>query len=55
MINHVGLGVVRDTMSEVTESTQISATIDVSKAPPFDEEKALKGWYFFDWANQAYA
>ncbi|MDG1548820.1 MAG: MFS transporter, partial [Candidatus Poseidoniaceae archaeon] len=20
-----------------------------------DEEKALKGWYFFDWANQAYA
>ncbi|MBT6644729.1 MAG: hypothetical protein HOB52_02880, partial [Euryarchaeota archaeon] len=20
-----------------------------------DERKALRGWYFFDWANQAYA
>jgi len=22
---------------------------------PEDDKKALKGWYFFDWANQAYA
>ncbi len=22
---------------------------------PDDDKRALKGWYFFDWANQAYA
>ena len=55
MINHVKRGVVGDTMSEVIESTQINPPIDASKLMPVDEEKALKGWYFFDWANQAYA
>ena len=24
-------------------------------AMPDDDKRALKGWYFFDWANQAYA
>ncbi|MCH1442943.1 MAG: hypothetical protein L7U53_03625, partial [Candidatus Poseidoniaceae archaeon] len=42
-------------MSEVIESSQINPPIDASKLMPVDEEKALKGWYFFDWANQAYA
>jgi len=55
LINHVKRGVVRDTMTEVIESTQNNSPIDASKSLSFDEEKALKGWYFFDWANQAYA
>ena len=42
-------------MSEVIESTQINSPLDVNKPLPADEERALKGWYFFDWANQAYA
>ena len=42
-------------MSEVIESVPINTTLDVNIPLPDDEEKALKGWYFFDWANQAYA
>lgn len=42
-------------MSEVIESKEILPNTDVSAALSVDEEKALKGWYFFDWANQAYA
>jgi len=42
-------------MSEVIESVPINPTLDVNIPLPDDEEKALKGWYFFDWANQAYA
>ncbi|MGB1955488.1 MAG: MFS transporter, partial [Candidatus Poseidoniaceae archaeon] len=42
-------------MSEVIDSVKINSTIDVSKGSDADEEKALQGWYFFDWANQAYA
>ena len=28
---------------------------ELTMAMPDDDKRALKGWYFFDWANQAYA
>jgi len=28
---------------------------DIISSKSDDEQKAIKGWYFFDWANQAYA
>ena len=42
-------------MSEVIKSVEINSSMGANKPLPIDEEKALKGWYFFDWANQAYA
>ena len=40
--------------SKVTGSTKISAK-ELIGAMSDDDKKALNGWYFFDWANQAYA
>ena len=38
----------------VSASKQLSAS-ELIKAMPEDDQKALKGWYWYDWANQAYA
>ncbi|MEE2747610.1 MAG: MFS transporter, partial [Candidatus Thermoplasmatota archaeon] len=40
-------------MSETAmeEETEVQMVPEMSE----DDKKALKGWYFFDWANQAYA
>jgi len=40
--------------SKVNGSTGLSAK-ELIGAMSEDDKKALKGWYFFDWANQAYA
>jgi UMF1 family MFS transporter len=40
--------------SKVNGSTGLSAK-ELINAMNDDDKKALKGWYFFDWANQAYA
>jgi MFS transporter, UMF1 family len=40
--------------SKVNGSTGLSAK-ELIGAMSDDDKKALKGWYFFDWANQAYA
>jgi UMF1 family MFS transporter len=40
--------------SKVNGSTGLSAK-ELINAMSDDDKKALKGWYFFDWANQAYA
>jgi len=42
-----------DTVTSNSADADIVGTI-ISEMPE-DDEKALKGWYFFDWANQAYA
>jgi UMF1 family MFS transporter len=42
---------VNETISE-TGSMSVKETIN-AMAP--DKKRALKGWYFYDWANQAYA
>ena len=40
--------------SKVNGSTGLSAK-ELIGAMSDDDKKALKGWYFVDWANQAYA
>ena len=40
-----------ETASEVT-TFSVDAAI---KAMPEADKKALRGWYWYDWANQAYA
>ena len=40
--------------SKVNGSTKISAK-ELIGAMSDDDKKALKGWYWYDWANQAYA
>ena len=40
--------------SKANSSTGTSAK-ELINAMSDDDKKALKGWYFFDWANQAYA
>lgn len=42
-------------MSEIANSEDVNSKNAMTSAMSEDEEKALKGWYFFDWANQAYA
>jgi UMF1 family MFS transporter len=42
-------------MSETANPTQGRTTKEIMSSMSVDEKKALKGWYFFDWANQAYA
>ena len=55
LINQVGYGVVGDTMSEMATGNDIRTTKEIMSSMSDDDKKALKGWYFFDWANQAYA
>jgi UMF1 family MFS transporter len=38
----------------INASKQLSAS-ELIKAMPEADQKALKGWYWYDWANQAYA
>ena len=38
----------------INASKQMSAS-ELIKAMPEADQKALKGWYWYDWANQAYA
>tara|TARA_B100000575_G_scaffold82084_1_gene64528 strand:+ start:3703 stop:5715 length:2013 start_codon:yes stop_codon:yes gene_type:complete len=42
-------------MSEMATSDDKRTTKEIMSAMTDDDKKALKGWYFFDWANQAYA
>ena len=42
-------------MSETANPTDVRTTKEIMSSMTVDEKKALKGWYFFDWANQAYA
>ena len=42
-------------MSETANPTEVRTTKEIMSSMTVDEKKALKGWYFFDWANQAYA
>ena len=55
LINQVGYGVVGDTMSEMATANDMKTTKEIMSSMSDDDKKALKGWYFFDWANQAYA
>ena len=55
LINQVGFGVVGDTMSEMATANDMKTTKEIMSSMSDDDKKALKGWYFFDWANQAYA
>jgi len=36
-------------------ASDMKTTKEIMSAMSDDDKKALKGWYFFDWANQAYA
>ncbi|MEC8979615.1 MAG: hypothetical protein VX433_05960, partial [Candidatus Thermoplasmatota archaeon] len=45
-------------MAGVASSTESIEGVDVSailKAMPPEERKGIQGWYWYDWANQAYA
>ena len=42
-------------MSETANPTESRTTKEIMSSMSVDDKKALKGWYFFDWANQAYA
>ena len=42
-------------MSEIATVEDKRTTKEIMSAMTDDDKKALKGWYFFDWANQAYA
>jgi len=42
-------------MSEVVNPNDLKSTKDIMEAMSDDDKKSLKSWYFFDWANQAYA
>ena len=42
-------------MSEMATFDDKRTTKEIMSAMTDDDKKALKGWYFFDWANQAYA
>ena len=42
-------------MSEMANSGDMQTTKEIMNAMSDDDKKALKGWYFYDWANQAYA
>lgn len=42
-------------MSEMATVDDKRTTKEIMSAMNDDDKKALKGWYFFDWANQAYA
>ena len=44
-------------MSEVSSNNENNSDIvkKIMSEMPADKKKSLKGWYFFDWANQAYA
>ncbi|MBM54131.1 MAG: hypothetical protein CMB36_03780 [Euryarchaeota archaeon] len=54
-INQVEYGVVRDTMSEMATTNDMKTTKEIMSSMSEDDKKAIKGWYFYDWANQAYA
>ena len=55
LINQVEHGVVGDTMSEMAIANDMRTTKEIMSSMSDDDKKAIKGWYFFDWANQAYA
>lgn len=42
-------------MSENANSGDMKTTKEIMNSMSDDDKKALKGWYFYDWANQAYA
>ena len=42
-------------MSEVVNPNDLKSTKEIMEAMSDDDKKSLKSWYFFDWANQAYA
>ena len=42
-------------MSEVVNPNDLKSTKDIMEAMSDNDKKSLKSWYFFDWANQAYA
>ena len=42
-------------MSEMATSEDMRTTKEIMKSQSDDDKKSLKSWYFFDWANQAYA
>ena len=42
-------------MSEMANSGDMKTTKEIMNSMSDDDKKALKGWYFYDWANQAYA
>ena len=42
-------------MSEMAISDDMHSAKDMISSMSDDDQKAIKGWYFFDWANQAYA
>ncbi|MCH2645237.1 MAG: hypothetical protein MKZ54_08125, partial [Candidatus Poseidoniaceae archaeon] len=44
-----------DTMSEMAIADDLKTAKDIMSSISDDDQKAIKGWYFFDWANQAYA
>ena len=42
-------------MSEMATADDMKTAKDIMSSMSDDDQKAIKGWYFFDWANQAYA
>ena len=42
-------------MSEMATTNDMKTTKEIMSSMSEDDKKAIKGWYFYDWANQAYA
>ncbi len=42
-------------MSEMATTSDMKTTKEIMSSMSDDDKKSLKGWYFYDWANQAYA
>ena len=42
-------------MSEMATAEDMRTTKEIMSSMSDENKKALKGWYFYDWANQAYA
>jgi len=42
-------------MSEIATEEDMLTTKEIMSSMSDENKKALKGWYFYDWANQAYA
>ena len=42
-------------MTEMATEEDMRTTKEIMSSMSDENKKALKGWYFYDWANQAYA
>ena len=54
VIDYNALGCVMSEAAAV-DNAETGLVQELMASMPDEDKKALKGWYFFDWANQAYA